>query len=182
MSDLSDEDKALFRKATSGTRKLKVNKVFHKEKTPRPLKNTKTTSPDIATYQGIAITYTTDLVDSEQSISHGKSNINDKVRRRIEQGKMPIDHSLDLHHLTTDQAFDAFCAFIQSALEQKDRLVLVIHGKGYGSDSQYPILKNKVYQWLIQVKEVLFFCSAPPHLGGGGATLVHLKRKKDNLK
>jgi DNA-nicking Smr family endonuclease len=53
--------------------------------------------------------------------------------------------------------------------------VRVVHGKGLGSPNREPVLKNKVRRWLAQRDEVLAYCEAPRHEGGGGAVLVLLK-------
>ncbi len=53
----------------------------------------------------------------------------------------------------------------------------IIHGKGYGSKNREPVLKAKLRNWLMPRDEVLAFCQAPPHEGGGGALLVLLKAK-----
>jgi DNA-nicking Smr family endonuclease len=44
-----------------------------------------------------------------------------------------------------------------------------------GSLNRQPVLKEKVMRWLTQRQEVIAFCQAPPHAGGGGALLVLLK-------
>jgi DNA-nicking Smr family endonuclease len=38
-----------------------------------------------------------------------------------------------------------------------------------------PVLKGKVRRWLAQWDDVLAYCEAPPHAGGGGAVLVLLR-------
>jgi len=50
-----------------------------------------------------------------------------------------------------------------------------VHGKGLGSPNREPVLKNKVRRWLAQRDDVLAYCEAPRHAGGGGAVLVLLK-------
>jgi DNA-nicking Smr family endonuclease len=53
--------------------------------------------------------------------------------------------------------------------------VRIIHGKGYGSNNQGPIIKPLVNKWLQQRNEILAFCSARPNDGGTGAVYVLLK-------
>ena len=50
----------------------------------------------------------------------------------------------------------------------------MIHGKGYGSVSGQPVLRNHVRSWLMQRDEVLAFCDAPAGAGGNGAVVILL--------
>jgi DNA-nicking Smr family endonuclease len=53
--------------------------------------------------------------------------------------------------------------------------VRIIHGKGLGSVARQPVLKAKVFGWLIQKDEVLALCQARAHDGGSGALIVLLR-------
>jgi len=53
--------------------------------------------------------------------------------------------------------------------------VRVIHGKGLTSPNREPVLKGRVRSWLAHWDEVLAYCEAPPHAGGGGAVLILLR-------
>jgi DNA-nicking Smr family endonuclease len=53
--------------------------------------------------------------------------------------------------------------------------VRVIHGKGLTSPNREPVLKGKVRRWLAHWDDVLAYCEAPRHAGGGGAVLVLLR-------
>jgi DNA-nicking Smr family endonuclease len=53
--------------------------------------------------------------------------------------------------------------------------VRIVHGKGHGSIGKQPVLKGKVKGWLVQKDEVMAFCQAREHDGGGGALIVLLR-------
>ena len=55
--------------------------------------------------------------------------------------------------------------------------VRAIHGKGLTSPNREPVLKGRVRRWLAHWDEVLAYCEAPPHAGGGGAVLILLRGK-----
>ena len=55
------------------------------------------------------------------------------------------------------------------------RCVRVIHGKGLTSPNKEPVLKGKVRRWLAHWDDVLAYCEAPRHAGGGGAVLILLR-------
>ena len=95
--------------------------------------------------------------------------------RKLRRGQFPLQDSLDLHGLTSDGARKLLLEFLHDATQRGLRCVCVIHGKGWQAGGGEGILKIRTRHWLTQCAEVLAFCEAPPHAGGGGAVLVLLK-------
>ena len=94
-------------------------------------------------------------------------------------GKVHIDAELDLHGLTAVRAEPILAMFLAECQQQQIRSVRIIHGKGWGSRDNRPVLKSKVNYWLRQSDAVLAFCSATIEDGGTGALYVLLKRIYD---
>lgn len=94
--------------------------------------------------------------------------------RRLRRGHWYLQAELDLHGHTTTQAREALVYFLRICRQQGYRCVRIIHGKGLGSKNREPVLKKKVYHWLMQREEVLAFCQARATDGGGGALVVLL--------
>lgn len=94
--------------------------------------------------------------------------------RKLRRGVWPVQDSLDLHGMSSDNARKLLPEFLQHAVQHGLRCVCVIHGKGWHTGG-VGILKARTRHWLTQCAEVLAFCEAPPNLGGGGAVLVLLK-------
>jgi len=65
--------------------------------------------------------------------------------------------------------------FISEVRNRGLRCIRIIHGKGYGSSNQGPVIKPLVNQWLRKKAEILAFCSARPVDGGTGAVYVLVK-------
>lgn len=86
-----------------------------------------------------------------------------------------LQDQLDLHGLVRDEAREALARFLSDSLLQGKRCIRVIHGKGHGSPGKVSILKQLSRGWLAQREEILAFCQAGPHDGGGGALLVLLR-------
>ena len=82
---------------------------------------------------------------------------------------------LDLHGMTTDEAHDTLADFLLDARNRGLRCVRIIHGKGLTSPNREPVLKGKVRRWLSQWDDVLAYCEAARHAGGGGAVVVLLR-------
>jgi DNA-nicking Smr family endonuclease len=95
--------------------------------------------------------------------------------RKLRRGQWPIQDSIDLHGLTSDQARGLLANFMTQALNSNYRCINVIHGKGWRAEGGEGILKLRVRHWLTQHPQVLAFCEAPAHAGGGGAVWVLLK-------
>jgi DNA-nicking Smr family endonuclease len=99
------------------------------------------------------------------------------VLPKLRRGHWSVQGEIDLHGHTTDEAHDALADFLGDARQHGYRCVRVIHGKGLTSPNKEPVLKGKVRRWLAHWDEVLAYCEAPQHAGGGGAVLILLRGK-----
>jgi DNA-nicking Smr family endonuclease len=97
------------------------------------------------------------------------------VLSKLRRGHWSLQGEIDLHGMTTPQAHDALTDFLLDATNRGARCVRVIHGKGLTSPNKEPVLKGKVRKWLAHWDDVLAYCEAPRHAGGGGAVLVLLR-------
>lgn len=115
------------------------------------------------------------LLDSDDHLRFARSGVGPDVLPKLHRGHWAIRQQLDLHGLRTDQARDILAEFLRLADKRGWRCVRIIHGKGFGSVNQEPVLKGKVRDWLVQMDEVVAFCQANETDGGSGALLVLLK-------
>ena len=97
------------------------------------------------------------------------------VLAKLRRGHWSVQGDLDLHGHSTDEAHDALADFLDEARQRGFRCVRVVHGKGLTSPNKEPVLKGKVRRWLSHWDDVLAYCEAPRHAGGGGAVLVLLR-------
>lgn len=109
------------------------------------------------------------------------------ILRRLKRGKLSPEAKLDLHGLTTDQAYKALYAFINNNYKLKKRLILIITGKGernYNSEDSFSnkgVLRKIVPQWLKSPAIngfILDFVQSHIKDGGSGALYVYLKKNK----
>lgn len=113
--------------------------------------------------------------------------LDDRTRRRLVRGALPIDERLDLHGLTQDTAHAALRRFLFRARERGARLVLVITGKGKPGGSAFAhhergVLRRSVPHWLgdPSLRDlVVGFEEAHLAHGGSGAIYVRLRRRRD---
>ena len=96
--------------------------------------------------------------------------------RQVKRGVVSVDHQLDLHGLTRDEALLALPRFLKSARQRGQSAVLIITGKGNHSPEE-PVLNQAVASWLRDAGRdlVVEYAPAPREMGGGGALVVFLR-------
>ncbi len=109
------------------------------------------------------------------SLTYVQAGVQKQVFRKLKRGQYSVEAELDLHGLTRDEAQLQLNEFILYVRNHGLRCVRIIHGKGYGSSNQGPVIKPLVNQWLRKRDEILAFCSARPVDGGTGAVYVLVK-------
>ena len=163
-------DTELFRQALDGVVPLTPSDRIAPQKPPRRIPKHRPTPPpprvDTLTDHGAADEPLTEFL---------RPGISRMVLRKLRRGQFPLQDSLDLHGLNSDEARQLLLEFLCEATQQGLRHVCVIHGKGWQAGGGEGVLKTRTRHWLTQCAEVLAFCEAPPHAGGGGAVLVLLK-------
>jgi len=116
-----------------------------------------------------------DRLDMGDEAAFLRPGLPKRVLTDLRRGRWVLQGELDLHGLTRDEARDALAHFLAHSLQQGRRCIRVIHGKGLGSPGRVSILKQLSRGWLAQREEILAFCQAGPHDGGGGALLVLMR-------
>ena len=176
-SSLDDDDADLFREMMEGVKPLSQEKIDPDSapillKTKRPEKavkqHTKFGELDYAP-----------AVASDETLSFARDGVQQKILTKLKKGQFPIESKIDLHGSTVNQAGYKLQHAIDAAVHNKQRCVLVVHGRGKGSFDSKPAIKMHVNQWLRSSANVLAFCSAQSHHGGTGAVYVLLKRQRE---
>ena len=97
---------------------------------------------------------------------------------KLRRGQLPLEGRLDLHGLTQAEAFKALHRFIQAAVAQEKRTVLVITGKGQRFEG---VLRRMVPEWLEDpalARFIVAITPAHPKDGGTGAFYLRLRKAK----
>lgn len=95
--------------------------------------------------------------------------------QQLRRGQFRAAAEIDLHGLNTSQARQAMGDFLDGCRARQIRHVRIIHGKGFGTTGDAPVLKNRINAWLQQHPDVLAFSSAQGRHGGTGALYVLLR-------
>ena len=134
-------------------------------------------------------TIPTNINEEKEIVKNENSSraLDQNILRRLKRGKLSPEAKLDLHGLTTEQAYKALYSFINNNYKLKKRLVLIITGKGernYNSEDSFSnkgVLRKTVPQWLKSPAIsgfILDFVQSHIKDGGSGALYVYLKKNK----
>ena len=176
MSDDStkDDEEALFLTEMAGVTPLKPdNKIKLKKKPKKPLQQKDDEDYSFAIDDVFS---NADIIeDCPDILSFSRSGLQHNVLKKLRQGKNPIEHALDLHGLTVEQARKELLEFLGECEAAGIRHAIIVHGKGFRSKDK-PVIKPMVNRWLRAVDNVLAFHSAQPKDGGSGAVYILLKK------
>jgi len=106
--------------------------------------------------------------------SYFNSGLQVKLQRKIRQGGIRPEDSIDLHGYRQAEALLELEEFMSQAIQRRYRMILIIHGQGYRSASE-AVLKPLVQRWLSEQAQVLAWCPAQLRDGAAGASYVYLR-------
>lgn len=99
--------------------------------------------------------------------------------RRLRQGKLRSDATLDLHGCNRDEARHRLAHLLRQSAAQRypgePLCIRIVHGQGLHSPQGRGKLRRLLQIWLAQSPRVLAFCPAQPSDGGQGAMYVLLR-------
>jgi len=175
---LNQEDSALFRKSVGKVRSIIVDTVqvtvpVRRRQIKQSTRNRVSGGSWAIDTLALPEEYT---VTASDEIQFRRAGLQDRVFMKLRKGQLRIAAELDLHGLTANKArqmLDNFMA--RTGNTDNQSCIRIIHGKGYGSRDNLPIIKMYIQQWLQSNKNVLAYCSCKRSDGGTGAIYVLLK-------
>ena len=172
--NLTPEHSDLFRLTIGKVRAVKSDKVLLTESNkPKPFPKAQTVN--VEEQLSGATGFDVEQVGLEDSLSFMAPGLQHNVLRKLRKGQFGQDAKIDLHGLNSNEAKRQLLHFLHDCIEDGCRCVHIVHGKGYRSVDNHPVLKNNLNLWLRQHKNVQAFCSASPKNGGTGAVFVLLQ-------
>lgn len=175
-SNISEEDRALFRETVGKIKPLNQDSVVHDKPKPSPVPSRNEQFDRPAMQELYDSDYEQNLLERGDELFFSRPGIQKQTLRKLRRGQYKIEDELDLHGLTVEMARTELSNFLADCHMRSLRCVRIIHGKGIGSENKQPIIKNKVNNWLRQRNDALAFCSALRADGGTGAIYLLLKR------
>lgn len=165
---MSDDDDSEFADLVPGVRRLRQDRINEYRHRDRSAPAARAPVPDkMRSDSGEA-----PLPPGRES--HFNPGLQKKLQRRIRQGLIRPQASLDLHGCRRQEALDLLEDFVDDALRRGQRMLIVIHGQGFRSQSD-AVLRPLVRRWLGDHPAVLAWCPAQPRDGAAGASYVYLR-------
>ena len=149
------------------------NKINIRKKTKTPARQT--TEADYRYAIDDVFSSAEMVEDCADILSCSRSWPQHNVLKKLRLGRHPVEHALDLHGLTVEQARNELLEFLGECEAAGVSHAIIVHGKGFRSKDK-PVIKPMVNRWLSAVDNVLAFHSAQPKDGGNGAVYVLLKK------
>lgn len=172
--NIPPEDSELFRRSIGKVEPVITDKLLLKTgKKPKPCPARP--APDFEARIDISAAADNEELSQEDLVSYTAAGLQKNVLKKMRQGMFGLDAEIDLHGLSSREARQQLLRFLYFCVEDGCRCVHIIHGKGYRSPGNRPILKNELNKWLRQHQDVQAFCSASPRDGGTGAVYVLLR-------
>ena len=173
-------DTSLFQQEIGSVEKIAQDKIHHHGSSPKPIAKFRQQRIEHTFNNTFSDLYEPHTIGSEEVLSFRRSGIQHRLFSRLRNGHLRIEAELDLHGMTVAVAHQALAKYLQDCQIDTLRCVRIVHGKGWSSKNQKPVLKTKLNSWLRQDDNVLAFCSAPLEDGGTGAVYVLLRRVKEH--
>lgn len=174
---VSTEDAALFREAIGPVRRIEAEAP---PTTPKPAPEPSQRESDEVEALRLSREAPFDLADpaSADPLSYRRPEVPERVLKRLKRGLYAVQDEIDLHQMNAGVAESALRRFLAEARSAARHCVRIVHGKGLHSKAGGPVLKGLVDRLLSQRADVLAYASAPPAMGGTGAVLVLLARRR----
>ena len=175
----TDDEIDLFRRSVGPVRKLKHDRVNQPGRSRPPRPRPRQEQAEQLPADTFSDEFDSGRVTSEEQLFFSRPGLQQKLLRRFRRGQLVCGDELDMHGMTASTARIAVMEFITTSRARNIRCVRMIHGKGYSSAGDTPVLKNRLNNWLRQHHDVLAFSSATQREGGAGALYVLLRSRRD---
>ena len=126
----------------------------------------------------IFLDYVREYVNADDVLAWKQTGVQPGDFQNLQLGNYKPSKAIDLHHKTVFESRQLLWDFMQDAVREGCRVVVVVHGRGERSNPP-AALKSYVFQCLQGHENVLALTTAPSGLGGKGATLVQLKKSEE---
>ncbi|MAL03570.1 MAG: SMR domain protein [Arenimonas sp.] len=175
---VTEDDAALFREAIGEVRRLEAPPPVPERPRPSPRPRMRELDEALALRQSRQTGWFEATIDAAEALAYRRDEVPEKVLKALKRGQYSIGGELDLHQMRAAEAERWLREFLAESRAGGHACVRIIHGKGLRAAAGGSVLKALVDRMLRQRADVLAFASAPEAMGGTGAVLVLLARKR----
>lgn len=175
---VTEDDAALFREAIGEVRILQAPPPVPERPRPAPRPRMRELDEALALQQSRQTGWFEATIEAAEALSYRRDEVPEKVLKALKRGQYSIGGELDLHQMRATEAERWLREFLAQSRAGGHACVRIIHGKGLRAAAGGSVLKALVDRMLRQRADVLAYASAPEAMGGTGAVLVLLARKR----
>ena len=175
---VTEDDAALFREAIGEVRILQAPPPVPERPRPVPRPRMRELDEALALQQSRQTGWFEATIEAAEALSYRRDEVPEKVLKALKRGQYSIGGELDLHQMRATEAERWLREFLAQSRAGGHACVRIIHGKGLRAAAGGSVLKALVDRMLRQRGDVLAFASAPEAMGGTGAVLVLLAKKR----
>lgn len=175
---VTEDDAALFREAIGEVRVLQAPPPVPERPRPAPRPRMRELDEALALQQSRQTGWFEATIEAGEALSYRRDEVPEKVLKALKRGQYSIGGELDLHQMRATAAERWLREFLAESRAGGHACVRIIHGKGLRAAAGGSVLKALVDRMLRQRADVLAYASAPEAMGGTGAVLVLLARKR----
>ncbi|MEM9305405.1 MAG: Smr/MutS family protein [Pseudomonadota bacterium] len=177
MTDISDEDRALFRDSVGDARPVtRKERVKPRGDAPAPEPRMSERSEREVMEELLSHDIEPEQADTGELLQYLRPGLQHRVLQRLKRGRFTVGDELDLHQMTVRDARWCLGEFLVEARERGVGCVRIVHGKGRRSRDGEGVLRRFVAGYLRRHPAVLAFTAARRQEGGSGAVIVLLGR------
>lgn len=175
---VTEDDAALFREAIGEVRRLEAPPPVPERPRPAPRPRMRELDEALALQQSRQTGWFEATIEAGEALAYRRDEVPEKVLKALKRGQYSIGGELDLHQMRAAEAERWLREFLAQSRAGGHACVRIIHGKGLRAAAGGSVLKALVDRMLRQRADVLAYASAPEAMGGTGAVLVLLARKR----
>jgi DNA-nicking Smr family endonuclease len=175
---VTEDDAALFREAIGEVRVLQAPPPVPERPRPAPRPRMRELDEALALQQSRQTGWFEATIEAGEALSYRRDEVPEKVLKALKRGQYSTGGELDLHQMRATEAERWLREFLAESRAGGHACVRIIHGKGLRAAAGGSVLKALVDRMLRQRADVLAYASAPEAMGGTGAVLVLLARKR----
>lgn len=175
---VTEDDAALFREAIGEVRVLQAPPPVPERPRPAPRPRMRELDEALALQQSRQTGWFEATIEAGEALSYRRDEVPEKVLKALKRGQYSIGGEIDLHQMRATEAERWLREFLAESRAGGHACVRIIHGKGLRAAAGGSVLKALVDRMLRQRADVLAYASAPEAMGGTGAVLVLLARKR----
>ena len=142
---MTDDDKDLFRRALADAKPLRTTRRAEEViRKPAPRARFARADEMAALRESLELDIDDTESHSGESLRFHRPSVGKRTMRKLARGGYSVQGEIDLHGMTVAEAKPRLAEFIESCVRDGKLCVRVVHGKGRGSGSRGPVLKQKV--------------------------------------